>query len=65
MLDLESEGSSGECWGLSQAQMIAFIKDFGNTYKAKTGRLPMLYANANWLSTCLKGSTELADAVSR
>lgn len=56
MLDLESEGNSGECWGLSASAMVAWIKDFSDTYHSKTGRFPMLYANPSWWTDCTGNS---------
>jgi GH25 family lysozyme M1 (1,4-beta-N-acetylmuramidase) len=60
MLDLESEGSSGECWGLSTSAMVAWIKDFSNTYHASTTRYPMLYFNPSWWQTCTGNSNAFA-----
>ncbi len=58
MVDMESGGCCGssECWGLSQAQMVSWIADFSNTYKAKTGRPPMIYTSPSWWSTCTGNS---------
>lgn len=42
--------------------MINWVKDFGNTYKATAGRLPMIYSNPGWLNSCLGGSSALSDA---
>ena len=55
MLDLESE-SSGECWGLSAADMVAWIQDFSDTYNAAEGRPPMLYTNPSWWADCTGNS---------
>lgn len=30
--------NGAECYGLSQSAMVSWIKDFSNTYEAKTGR---------------------------
>lgn len=54
MLDLES--SSSECYGLSASAMVAWIKDFSNTYHGKTGRYPMLYFNPSWWKDCTGNS---------
>ncbi|KAI1848326.1 hypothetical protein JX265_008893 [Neoarthrinium moseri] len=55
MLDLEA-GSSGQCWGLSTNAMVAWIKDFSDTYHEKTGRYPMLYTNPSWWKECTSNS---------
>ncbi|KAK7931913.1 hypothetical protein PG985_002625 [Apiospora marii] len=57
MLDLES-GSSSQCYGLSAGGMVAWIRDFSNTYHGKTGRYPMLYTNPSWWTTCTADSKE-------
>lgn len=59
MLDLESE-SDGECWGLSTSAMVAWIKDFSDTYHSKTTRYPMLYFNPSWWQTCTGNSNAFA-----
>ncbi|KAG6908001.1 hypothetical protein DXG01_006536 [Tephrocybe rancida] len=39
-LDIEYNPYGATCYGLSHASMVAWIKDFSNTYLAKTGRYP-------------------------
>ncbi|KAG6907995.1 hypothetical protein DXG01_006530 [Tephrocybe rancida] len=39
-LDIEYNPYGATCYGLSAASMVAWIKDFSNTYLAKTGRYP-------------------------
>ncbi|MGA8114365.1 MAG: GH25 family lysozyme [Actinocatenispora sp.] len=51
-LDLEAG-----CSGLSQAAMVSWIRDFSNTYKAKTGRDVVLYTTASWWSSCTGANT--------
>ncbi|KAF9547546.1 glycoside hydrolase family 25 protein [Agrocybe pediades] len=52
-LDLEAG-----CSGLSQAAMVSWIKDFSNTYHAKTGRYPVIYTTTSWWKTCTGDSSE-------
>jgi hypothetical protein len=52
MVDLESENGHPTCWGLSASAMVAWIKDFSDTYHGKTGRYPMLYFNPSWWKEC-------------
>lgn len=40
------------CYGLSQSAMVAWIKDFSNTYHSKTGRYPVIYTTTDWWKTC-------------
>ena len=56
MLDLESEGSSGECWGLSATAMVAWIKAFSDRYHSRMGVYPMLYTNPSWWKDCTGNS---------
>lgn len=41
-LDLESVSGQPTCYGLSPSGLVSWIKDFGETYKANTGRYPVL-----------------------
>lgn len=57
MLDIEYNPSGSTCYGLSASDMVSWIKDFGDTYKSKTGRPPMIYSTADWWKTCTGDST--------
>ncbi|KAJ6100284.1 hypothetical protein N7467_001819 [Penicillium canescens] len=57
MLDIEYNPSGATCYGISESAMVAWVKDFGETYKSKTGRYPMIYTTADWWNTCTGGST--------
>ena len=46
------QGKGDSCYGLSPAQMVNWIKSFGNTIKASTGRLPMIYTAQSWWDQC-------------
>lgn len=46
------QGKGDKCYGMSPSAMVAWIKDFGNTVKAKTGRLPMIYTAQSWWDEC-------------
>jgi GH25 family lysozyme M1 (1,4-beta-N-acetylmuramidase) len=41
------------CYGMSPAQLGAWVKDFGNTVRSLTGRLPVIYTNTSWWNQCL------------
>ncbi|KAN0088842.1 glycoside hydrolase family 25 protein [Tylopilus felleus] len=43
------------CSGLSQRAMAAWIKDFSNTYHARTGRYPVIYTTTSWWNQCTGG----------
>nr|QNJ46220.1 GH25 muramidase [Onygena equina] len=51
-VDLEYGPNGSTCWGISQSAMIAWIRDFSNTYRAKTGRPPVIYTSTSWWKTC-------------
>jgi GH25 family lysozyme M1 (1,4-beta-N-acetylmuramidase) len=40
------------CWGLSTAQMSAWIHGFVGEVEKRIGRQPMIYTNANWWNPC-------------
>jgi len=54
LLDIEYNPVQGAdiCYGLSPAQMSAWIADFSNTVEALTGRYPTIYSTTNWWNTC-------------
>ncbi|MDX6744490.1 GH25 family lysozyme [Actinocorallia sp. A-T 12471] len=66
-LDMESDpystlpkvpGLRVDCYNLTPKQMIAWIRDFSNTYFKRTGRYPMLYSNQNWWRNCTGSPAE-------
>ncbi|KAK8084591.1 N-O-diacetyl muramidase [Apiospora hydei] len=58
MLDLEA--GSSQCYGLSASAMVAWIRDFSNTYHDRTGRYPMIYTNPSWWMACTNSTQEFA-----
>ncbi|MBP2413773.1 putative cell wall-binding protein/GH25 family lysozyme M1 (1,4-beta-N-acetylmuramidase) [Arthrobacter stackebrandtii] len=52
LLDIENNPYGANCYGLSQAAMVNWIKTFSNRVKSKTGRLPMIYTNKGWWVSC-------------
>jgi GH25 family lysozyme M1 (1,4-beta-N-acetylmuramidase) len=62
MLDIEydpyaSSDHTNICYGLTPAQMTAWVGGFVNTVKSITGLYPVIYTTANWWNTCTGGST--------
>jgi GH25 family lysozyme M1 (1,4-beta-N-acetylmuramidase) len=49
------------CYNFTPAQMVSWIRDFSNTVKARTGRLPMIYTTADWWNRCTGNSTAFAN----
>jgi len=56
-LDIEYNPYGATCYGLSQAAMVNWIRDFLNTYKARTTRDAVIYTNLDWWSQCTGNST--------
>jgi lysozyme len=55
-LDMEYNPYGATCYGKSQAGMTSWILDFSNTYKARTGRYPVIYTSTSWWSQCVGNS---------
>ncbi|SDN03235.1 lysozyme [Allokutzneria albata] len=51
-LDIEYNPYGATCYGLSHAAMVAWIKDFSDTYHKRTRRYPAIYTSTNWWSKC-------------
>ncbi|MDQ3404444.1 MAG: lysozyme [Actinomycetota bacterium] len=51
--DLEYNPYGATCYGLSQASMAAWIRDFSNTYRSRTGRYPVFYTSTSWWQSCV------------
>jgi len=56
-LDIEYNPYGATCYGLSQAAMVNWVRDFLNTYKARTGRDAVIYTNLDWWTRCTGNST--------
>ncbi|KAI4223669.1 MAG: hypothetical protein L6R40_008490 [Gallowayella cf. fulva] len=58
MLDMEygTASQGGTCYGLSKTSMVAWIRDFSNTYHAQTTRWPMIYTTNDWWVSCTGNS---------
>ncbi|GAA2815071.1 lysozyme [Saccharopolyspora taberi] len=54
-LDMEYNPYGGTCYGKTPSQMTAWIKDFSDTYHARTGRWPVIYTSTSWWSSCVNG----------
>jgi GH25 family lysozyme M1 (1,4-beta-N-acetylmuramidase) len=60
MLDLENNPYGPRCYGLTSAQMVAWVQSFDTEYQALTGRYPLLYTNADFWDVCAGGSSLVA-----
>ncbi|MFJ9028077.1 lysozyme [Streptomyces sp. NPDC102274] len=52
VLDIEWNPYGEQCYSKTPAQMVAWIRDFLNTYKARTGRDAVIYTATSWWKTC-------------
>ncbi|MBP3077298.1 lysozyme [Streptomyces sp. 604F] len=52
VLDIEWNPYGDQCYGLSQSAMVNWIRDFTNTYKARTGRDAVIYTATSWWTSC-------------
>lgn len=49
------------CYNMSPAQLQSWVKDFGNTVRSLTGRLPVIYTNTSWWNQCLGNPAGFGD----
>lgn len=49
------------CYGMSPAQLGSWVRDFGSTMLAMTGRLPVIYTNTSWWNQCLGNPAGFGD----
>ncbi|MGN6721625.1 MAG: GH25 family lysozyme, partial [Marmoricola sp.] len=62
VLDIEYDPyTSNICYGVSQANMVAWIRAFNNEYVAKTGVYPIIYSTVGWWKTCTGDSSAFAN----
>lgn len=56
VLDIEYNPYGAACYDKSPAEMVAWIKDFSDTVRKRTGRYPVIYTTTNWWKTCTGNS---------
>ncbi|WP_327177951.1 lysozyme [Streptomyces sp. NBC_01335] len=56
VLDIEWNPYGDQCYGKTPAAMVSWIRDFVNTYKARTGRDAVIYTATSWWTTCTGGN---------
>ncbi|GAA2101183.1 lysozyme [Streptomyces albiaxialis] len=52
VLDIEYNPYGSTCYGKSSRQLVSWIRDFLNRYKARTGRQAVIYTSTNWWKRC-------------
>ena len=50
-----------QCYDFTQAEMVKWIRDFSDRYKARTGRLPAIYTNYYWWQDCTGNTSAFND----
>ncbi|WP_306327991.1 lysozyme [Streptomyces venezuelae] len=60
VLDIEWNPYGATCYGKTQAGMVAWIRDFVNRYKARTGRDAVIYTATSWWTQCTGNSAAFA-----
>ncbi|MCP9206364.1 lysozyme [Streptomyces cucumeris] len=56
-LDMEYNPYGATCYGKSASAMVSWVKDFSDTYRARTGRDPVIYTSTSWWKTCTGNSS--------
>lgn len=59
--DIPGYTPGNTCYSMSPDQLASWVRDFGNTMQALTGRLPAIYTNTNWWNQCLGNQTGFGD----
>jgi GH25 family lysozyme M1 (1,4-beta-N-acetylmuramidase) len=63
MLDIEwpweGSGSPYPCYGLTPAQIVAWVHDFVDRIRVRTGTRTMIYTNINWWNPCTANNRTL------
>ena len=49
------------CYDMTPAQLTSWARDFGNTMRALTGRLPVMYTTTSWWNYCTGGPSGFGD----
>jgi GH25 family lysozyme M1 (1,4-beta-N-acetylmuramidase) len=60
VVDLEPDPRGGQCYGLSQGTMVAWIAGFAQAYHALTSRWPVIYTTSRWWAACTGGYSGFA-----
>ena len=57
VLDIEYNPYGATCYGLTQAQMVSWVRSFTTRYKRLTGRDAVIYTTLGWWARCTGNST--------
>ena len=56
-LDMEDTPGVAPCYGMPPQAMVAWIQDFSDTLRARTGHRPIIYTTTLWWKACTGNST--------
>ncbi|GAB3561979.1 GH25 family lysozyme [Spelaeicoccus albus] len=62
LLDMEYNPYGNTCYGLSDSQMVSWVKSFVNRMKKLTGRPPAIYTTTDWWKTCTGNSSKFSSS---
>ncbi|MEV4428450.1 lysozyme [Streptomyces sp. R-07] len=60
VLDIEWNPYGATCYGKTASGMVAWIQDFVNRYRYRTGRDPVIYTATSWWKQCTGNSAAFA-----
>ncbi|MEU1686495.1 GH25 family lysozyme [Micromonospora sp. NPDC005707] len=63
MLDIEwprADWGLNDCYNMTPAQLVAWVRDFVTEIAVRTGRQAMIYTNTNWWNPCTASSQSFA-----
>ncbi|CAL9667395.1 Lysozyme M1 [Actinosynnema sp. ALI-1.44] len=60
-LDMEYNPYGDTCFGLDQNAMGAWVEDFSNRVRERTGRHPTIYTSTSWWTKCVGTSRSFGD----
>jgi GH25 family lysozyme M1 (1,4-beta-N-acetylmuramidase) len=63
MLDIEYNPYGAECYGLTHAQMVAWLNSFVAQYLHLTRSRPAIYTTTDWWKTCTGNATGFLDGL--
>ncbi|WP_306634410.1 GH25 family lysozyme [Pseudarthrobacter siccitolerans] len=49
------------CYDMSPSQLSSWVRDFGNTMRSLTGRLPVIYTNTYWWNQCVGNPADFGE----
>ena len=49
-------GALDACYGLAPDALSGWLRDFSDTYRARTGRFPAIYTSTSWWNRCTAGN---------